>query len=141
MISQIYWLIPNSILYWKMSGRISGSEIYKMATFIESLVEKSASQKVHLVMNCSGVQQIDYANQKAREALRSLAEKTGVGKVVAIVSNYQIQAHLNALSGTFGSQWDNVTSMSAAIQALKKSDSLLQIIPPLVLTSLIVRPE
>jgi hypothetical protein len=141
MISQIYWLVPNHILYWKMSGHISGVEISTMATFIANKVDMSTSQKVHLIINCTGVQQLDSANQQAREALRLLANKAQMGKVVAVVSNYQMQARLNALSGAFGSKWDNVVSMAAAIQSLKKSDNLLQTVPSLDLSSLIVRPE
>jgi hypothetical protein len=141
MISQIYWLVPNYILYWKMSGRISGVEISTMATFIANKVDMSASRKVHLIINCTGVQQLDSANQQARAALRLLATQRGMGKVVAVVSNYQIQGQLNALSGAFGSKWGNVLSMTAAIQSLKKSDNLLQTVPSLALSSLIVRPE
>jgi hypothetical protein len=101
----------------------------------------AASQKVHLIISCTGVQQLDSANQQAREAFRLLATQRGMGKVVAVVSNYQIQGQLNALSRTFGSKWDNVLSMTAAIQSLKKSDNLLQTVPSLALRSLIVRPE
>lgn len=140
MISQLYWLVPKHVLYWKLAGQITGSEIAEMSRFIAEQVEKSTAQKVHILIDTSGVEQLDYQSQEARAAFLVLAKKEWMGKVVAIIRKYQIQVHLNALSGAFGFNWYNVGSMQDAIRSLKKNDNLLQTIPSLVPSSLIVRP-
>ena len=141
MISQIYWLVPHHVLYWKMSGCISGIEICEMSRFITTQVSQLASRKVHIIIDSAGVTQLDYTNHEAREAFHRLANQVWMGKVIAIIHSYQIQAHLNALSGGFGLNWENVASVQAAIRSLKKVDNLLQDVPILQPSSLIVRPE
>ena len=139
MISQLYWLIPNHILYWKLAGHISSDELCTMVNFIATLAKTSATQKVHLVISCAGVQKLDYTNQEVRDAFNELATHKWLGNVTAIVSNYSIQANWNAVNGAFRSRWKNVTSLQAAIQMLKKSDSLIQNVSKLDKSSLITR--
>ena len=112
-----------------------------MAKFIAALTNRSASQKVHIIINCSGVQQLDYANQDVRDAFNELATHEWLGTVIAIVSNYSIQAHWNATNRAFGSRWKNVISLEAAIQMLKKFDTLILSVPKPVMTSPIIRPD
>lgn len=140
MMSQLYWLAPNHILYWKLSGHISSDELCTMANFIATQANTSATQKVHIVISCAGVQKLGHTNQDMRDAFDELAGHKWLGNVTAIVSNYKIQAQWNNINGAFGSRWKNVTSLEAAIQMLKKSDSLIQSVPEFVTMSPIVRP-
>src|SRR5688572_3051023 len=85
MQSQLYWLVPKQVLYWKLSGRITGNEIAEMSRFIAENVEKSTAQKVHILIDTIGVEQLDYNSQEARAAFLILAKKEWMGKVVAII--------------------------------------------------------
>lgn len=139
MISQLYWLVPNHVLYWKLSGQIPGSEIVEMSQFIPKQVNDSNNNKVHILIDTIGVSSIDYNNQAARDAFSVLAKKEWMGKIVTIIRDYQIQVHINALSSAFGLNWYNVNSMDDAIRALKKNDNMLQSIPKLQKNALIAR--
>lgn len=141
MISQLFWLVPNHVLYWKMSGQIPASEIIEMSLFIAQQVDDNNAQKVHILIDTAGIQRLDYTNEEARNAFKSLAKKNWLGKVVVIIRDYQIQVHLNALSSAFGLNWYNVNSMDDAVRALKKNDHLLQSIPQPLKTSPITRPS
>jgi hypothetical protein len=139
MISQLYWLVPKHVLYWKMSGQIPASEIVEMSQFIMHQVDDSTAHKVHILIDTVGIERLEYDNVAARDAFKALSKKEWMGKVVTIIRNYQIQVHLNSLSHAFGLNWYNVNSMDDAIRALKKNDNLLQTVPKLLQSSLIVR--
>ena len=141
MISQIYWLVPKHVLYWKLSGQIPASEIVEMSVFISQQVDTNVNKKVHILIDTTGISQLDYTNVAAKDAFKILAKKEWMGKVVAIIRDYQIQVHLNVLSNAFGLNWYNVSSMDDAIRALKKNDNLLQSVPKLLQSSLITRPN
>jgi hypothetical protein len=141
MISQLFWLVPKHVLYWKMSGQIPASEIVEMSLFIGQQVEDTAAQKVHILIDTIGIQALEYSSTEARDAFKILAKKEWMGNVVTIIRDYQIQVHLNMLSSAFGLKWYNVNSMDDAIRTLKKNDNLLQTIPKLLQTSLITRPR
>jgi hypothetical protein len=141
MISQLFWLVPKHVLYWKMSGQIPASEIVEMSLFIAQQVDDNYPRKVHILIDTTGILKLDYTNAEARDAFKVLAKKEWMGKVVALIRDYQIQVHLNALSSAFGLNWYNVNSMDDAIRALKKNDSYLQSVPVLLKTSLIIRPS
>jgi hypothetical protein len=129
------------VLYWKLSGQIPASEIVEMSLFIAQQVDNTTAQKVHILIDTVGIQQIDYGSAEASDAFKVLAKKDWMGKAVAIIRDYQIQVHLNALSKAFGLNWYNVSSMDDAIRALKKNDHLLQAVPTLLQSSLIIRPS
>ena len=73
MLSQLYWLVPKQVLYWKLAGHITGTEIAEMSRFIAEQVEKSTASKVHILIDTSGIDQIDYQSQEARAAFLILA--------------------------------------------------------------------
>lgn len=112
-----------------------------MSRFITTQVNQPTSRKVHIIIDTASVKQIDYTHHEAREAFHQLADQVWMGKVIAIIHSYQIQAHLNALSGGFGLNWESVTSIQAAIRSLQKIDNLLQDVPTLHQSSLIERPK
>lgn len=141
MISQLYWLVPNHVLYWRLSGQIPGSEIVEMSQFIAQQVKDVTNHKVHILIDTAGVSSLDYTDSAAREAFVVLAKKEWMGKIVTIIRDYQIQVHINALSPAFGLNWHNVNSMDDAIRALKKNDNMLQSIPKLQKDKLILRPS
>jgi hypothetical protein len=140
MISQIYWLVPKHVLYWKISGQIPASEIVEMSDFIAEQLANSGHRKVHLVINTTGIQEIEYNSWEAEDAFERLAKKQWIGKVVAISHNLKIQMHLNKLNRAFGSNWYNASTMDDAIRYLKNADSLLQAVPKLLENPPIVRP-
>jgi hypothetical protein len=129
MTSQIFWLVPNRILYWKLSGEIPGSEIEEMSELIGQNIDKLAKQKVHIVIDAIAIRKLEHNSQAAREAFVALAKNQGLGKVVTIIHNYQIQINLNVLSRAFGLNWHNVSSIDDAIRILKGADSSLQTVP------------
>ena len=140
MQSKLYWLIPAKILYCELSGSISASEICEMSHFITTTVDKHpAVQKVHLIIDATGITMLKTNNAKARSEFALLAKERWMGQVVVIVRNIQIQIHLNAMSSAFGMKWTSVPSMRHAIRSLQQSDHMVHGIPDLKLASLIKR--
>lgn len=140
MQSKLYWLIPAKILYWELAGSISASEICEMSRFISSTVNKNpAVQRVHLLIDATGITMLNPNNVKARSEFAVLAKERWMGQVVVIVRNIQIQIHLNAMSSAFGMNWTSVPSMRHAIRSLQQSDHMVNGIPDVKLASLIER--
>lgn len=139
MISELYWLVPQHLLYWQMSGHITSDEICEMSRLIAEQIDINNSHKVQLLIDGNGIVQIDYKNQKARDAIRTLARQTWMGKVAVFIRNYPIQVQLNALSGAFGLNWHNVTSMQDGIRFLRTYDNHILGVPVLKADSRIER--
>lgn len=139
MISEIYWLVPKHVLYWKMSGEIPASEIVEMSDFIAEQIDIVTRQKVHLLINTTGIRQIEANDFDAKLAFQKLAKQSWIGKVVAISHNVQIQMQLSSLNRAFGLNWHTVSTMDDAIRFLKNSDTLLHTVPKLLQTTPIVR--
>lgn len=140
MISEIYWLVPQHLLYWHLSGHITSDEICAMSQFIGEQVNINSSHKLHILIEGNGISKIDYKSENARNALRALAKQPWMGKVAVFIRNYPIQVQLNALSGGFGLNWHNVASMQDAIRFLRQHDHQLQDVPTLHPESRIERP-
>lgn len=140
MISQIYWLVPNHILFWKLSGEIPGSEIEEMSNFIAEQINPGTKEKIHIVIDAVGVRDIDYKSQIAQEAFQSLAKKPWMGNVITIIHNYQVQINLNVLSRAFGLKWHNVSTLDEANHALKRIDAMIKSISRPLPNDLIKRP-
>jgi hypothetical protein len=141
MASQIFWLIPHRVVYWKLSGEVSGSEIYDSSELIAQLVDKLAKQKMHIVIDAINIRKLEHNNSpEARMAFEALARSQGIGQVVTVIHNYQIQINLNVLSRAFGLKWHNVSSIDDAIRILKTSDSSLQSVPKTPEKSPVPRP-
>jgi hypothetical protein len=131
MISELYRLVPQHLLYWHLSGQITSDEICEMSLFIGEQADVNASHKVHIIIEGNGITQIDYGNKRARDAFHTLANQRWMGKVAVFIRNYPIQVKLNALSGAFGLNWHNVASMQDAIRFLKTHDNQIQNVPAL----------
>jgi hypothetical protein len=139
MNSQLYWLVPDHILYWKLSGEIPAIEIEDMTQFIAQQVDKGVKHKVHLVIDAVSVRTVEHSGHISRDAFAWLAKNQWLGKVVVVIYNYQIQLQLNGLSAPFGLNWHNVSSMDDAVRVLKNSDTNLTSIPKLQDKTLIAR--
>jgi hypothetical protein len=140
MTSQIFWLIPHRVVYWKLSGEVSGIEIYDSSDLIAQHVDKLAKQKLHIVIDAVSIRKLEHKSAEARIGFETLARNQGIGQVVTLIHNYQIQINLNVLSRAFGLNWHNVSSIDDAIRILKTSDSSLQSVPKTPEKSPVPRP-
>src|SRR5689334_13340377 len=111
MNSQLYWLVPDHVLYWKLSGEIPATEIEDMTQVIPQQVDKAVKHKVHLVIDAVSVRSLQHNSHIAKDAFAWLAKNQWLGKVVVVIHNYQIQLNLNQLNVPFGLNWHNVSSM------------------------------
>jgi hypothetical protein len=129
MKSQLFWLVPDHVLYWKLSGQIPADELCAMSRFIMEHAGQSKYQKIHLILDSAGIQQLDHLSTDAREAFHTLAKNTRIGKVMAITRNLKVQLQFNTLNRAFGLNWRNVANFAEATRHLKSADGSLRSIP------------
>ena len=129
MKSQLFWLMPNHVLYWKLSGDIPSDELCAMARFIAEQAAQTKNSKIHIILDGNGIQQIDHMSVDARTAFQTLAKNSRIGNVVAVMGNLKTQIQFNSLSRPFGLNWRNTTSFADAVYHLKNADGALRTIP------------
>jgi hypothetical protein len=129
MKSQLFWLMPNHVLYWKLSGTIPADELCAMARFIGDQAAQAKGSKIHIILDGNGIYQLDHQRSAVQTAFETLAQNARIGKVLAIIGNLKTQLQLSAISRPFGLNWRNATSFATAIQHLKTHDSALRTMP------------
>jgi hypothetical protein len=129
MKSQLFWLVPDHVLYWKLSGSIPAEELCAMSRFISQQASQSNNQKIHIVLDASGIQHLDHLSQDACEAFNKLAKNTRIGKVMTVTRNLKVQLQFNALNRSFGLRWRNVNGFADATRSLKRSDRSIRSTP------------
>lgn len=129
MKSQLFWLMPNHVLYWKLSGNIPAEELCAMTRFIGEQLAQAKGSKVHIILDGNGIQQLDHLSTDARTAFQTLAKSTRIDKVIAVISNLKTQIQFSGLSRPFGLNWRNTTTFADAINQLKNLDNTLRSIP------------
>ncbi|MDQ7026427.1 MAG: hypothetical protein Q9P01_19875 [Anaerolineae bacterium] len=129
MKSQLFWLVPDHVLYWKLSGSIPAEELCAMSRFISKQASQSNNQKIHIILDAGGIHQLDHPSHDAREAFNKLAKNTRIGKVMAVTRNLKVELQFNALNRSFGLRWRNVNGFAEATRLLKYSDTSLRSTP------------
>jgi hypothetical protein len=129
MKSQLFWLMPNHVLYWKLAGNVPAEELCAMTRFISEQIAQTKGSRVHIILDGNGIQELDHLSGEARTAFQTLAKNTRVGRFLAVVSNLKTQIQFSGLSRPFGLNWRNTTSFADAIHQLKNYDSSLRTIP------------
>jgi hypothetical protein len=129
MKSQLFWLVPDHVLYWKLSGDVPADELCEMSNFIAECIGQTKTQKIHVVLDGGGIQQLDHLSPDARNAFQSLAKNTRIGKIIAVTRNLKVQLQFNALNRAFGLNWRNVANFAEATHQLKTADTSLRSIP------------
>jgi hypothetical protein len=130
MESGLYWLLSNRIIYWKLSGIVSMSELNTHLEQLIDTLEILSTGVIHIILDARGVKKFKPDRTDVRPTMRRLARHRALGKFQCVASNITIRQQVNRLTVDFGTGMLNSTTIQEAIQSLKYADATLPVILP-----------
>lgn len=103
MNKNMQWLVPDRVIYWKLSGNVT------MEDFREGLVDISqilqgANTKIHVMMHAREARSLEGDSRAVRNITRFIARDTQMGCFFVITSSFVVKHHMNRVTVDFGTQ-------------------------------------
>lgn len=129
MLKNLSWLIPDRVLYWRLSAGCTVAEFQVGLEEIHTVLP-NASAKVHVVIDARASQSLDGNPRSARKIAQQLARNTQMGCCMVISHNFYFKHQLNHVTIDFGTDLRYSESYNYAWKSLHHIDTSLPYVAP-----------
>ena len=124
MNKDMQWLVPDRVIYWKLSGNITMDDFREGLVDISQILQ-SASAKIHVVFNARDARSLQGESKTVRNIARFVARDTQMGCFFVITNSFVLKHHLNRVTVDFGTQLRYSDNFRNAWNSLHNIDSSL----------------
>ncbi|MGB1287937.1 MAG: hypothetical protein ACPG7F_15465 [Aggregatilineales bacterium] len=128
MPSQIYWHVPEKVLYIKFTGALKPDSLLATADYAADMLTE-ASQGAHVIMDMRRVVGLNKNTMQLRNNLAPMITHNNLNWTVVMTSNLLLQAYLNRAAHRMTSRWGYVKNFAEAVSFVRQVDNTMTIIP------------
>lgn len=120
---EVRWYCDGLVLYARLNGKITGSDLVDYSTTIQRFMATSDAPLVHLLVDISGVQ----AYPPLRDIMKSvrMPAQTGWSLVMGVASNVMLNFMTQVVTSALQLRFRKADTLDEALDFLQKVDSTL----------------
>lgn len=129
METQTAWLVPNRVLYWKLSGDVTMQTFYDMMQALNSHLHDSG-EKIHAIINARSANSLKGEHSNIRSLVRQVANHGSMGVLMVITHDFALQHQFNRVTVDFGTHLRYSNTFKSAWTSLRNIDTTLPYVAP-----------
>lgn len=129
MNASMQWLVPDKVLYWKMSGTVHVDNFRAGLLELDTILEE-ANHKIHVIVNARNARSIEGNAGYIKQLTRRVARHVRMGCFFVISYDLAFKYRLNRVTVDFGTHLRYSNNFRNTWYSLHNIDSSLPYIAP-----------
>jgi len=122
--SQKHWLLPNRVLYWKLTGDVSINNFRDILLEINGILQNSG-EKIHVILDACTAHSLSGDDKDMQKIVRRVANHARMGILMVATHSFTLKQHFNRVTVAFGTHLRYTTNYKNAWQSLRNIDNSL----------------